>query len=261
MDKFAYLKALRADDRLPAEVRLTNAEFRTLVMIFNYTDHDCRNARPSAERLATEIGITRTLVWRHIKALKQKGYLIVTSAGGPAGTGARKANTYALTLPFEVVNFSFTTGQLSGEPEVDSTDERGLHHTEPSGEPEVHQVVNVGFTSSGEPHVPPIKSLSNQEQSTAAANADALPPRKGWRQIFAEHQPPAAVPQPDDATASPTLRPSAASHETLGSTRTGGSDACARHANPRPRDLHPRSEQDRTRIGLLSVTTSDQGER
>ncbi len=169
MDKFAYLKALRADDRLPAEVRLTNAEFRTLVMIFNYTDHDCRNARPSAERLATEIGITRTLVWRHIKALKQKGYLIVTSAGGPAGTGARKANTYALTLPFEVVNFSFTTGQLSGEPEVDSTGERGLHHTEPSGEPEVHQVVNVGFTSSGEPHVPPIKSLSNQEQSTAAA--------------------------------------------------------------------------------------------
>ena len=36
MDKFAYLKALRADDRLPAEVRLTNAEFRTLVMIFTW---------------------------------------------------------------------------------------------------------------------------------------------------------------------------------------------------------------------------------
>ena len=117
MDKFAYLKALRADDQLPAEVRLTNAEFRTLVMIFNYTDHDCRNARPSAERLANEIGITRTLVWRHIKALKQKGYLVVTNAGGPAGAGARKANTYALTLPFEVVNLSFTTDQSSGEPE------------------------------------------------------------------------------------------------------------------------------------------------
>ena len=261
MDKFAFIKALRADAQLPAEVRLTNAEFRLLVMIWNYSDHECRNARPSAGRLATDAGITRTLVWRQIKALKQKGYLVVTSAGGASGGSARKANTYALTLPMEVVNLSFTTDPLTGEPEVDSGGVRGVHHSTPSGEPGVHQVVNVGFTTSGEPQVPTNRSLSNQEQSTAAANADALPPRKGWRQIFAEHQPPAAVPQPDDATASPTLRPSAASHETLGSTRTGGSDACARHANPRPRDLHPRSEQDRTRIGLLSVTTSDQGER
>ena len=260
MDKFAYLKALRADDQLPAEVRLTNAEFRTLVMIFNYTDHDCRNARPSAERLANEIGITRTLVWRHIKALKQKGYLVVTNAGGPAGAGARKANTYALTLPFEVVNLSFTTDQSSGEPEVDSTGERGLHHTDPSGEPQVHQVVNVEFTSSGEPHVPPIKSLSNQEQSTAAANADALPPRKGWRQIFAEHQPPAAVTQPDDATASPTLRPSAASHETLGSTRTGAATPAPATPTPGRVTSTREVEQDRTRIGLLSVTTPDQRE-
>ena len=53
MDKFAFIKALRADPQLPAEVRLTNAEFRLLVMIWNYSDHECRNARPSAGRLAS----------------------------------------------------------------------------------------------------------------------------------------------------------------------------------------------------------------
>lgn len=198
MDKFAFIKALRADPQLPAEVRLTNAEFRLLVMIWNYSDHECRNARPSAGRLATDAGITRTLVWRQIKALKQKGYLVVTSAGGAGGGSARKANTYALTLPLEVVNLSFTTDPSSGEPEVHSSGAREVHHSTPSGEPGVHQVVNVGFTTSGEPQVPTNRSLSNQEQSTAAALADAAPPRKGWRQIFAEHRDSTETTQPGD---------------------------------------------------------------
>lgn len=184
MDKFAYLKALRADENIPAEIRLTNAEFRLLVMIWNYCDNECRNAHPSADRLASDTGVTKRLVWRQLKSLKTKGYLDVTTAGGARGAGAKKANTYALTLPSAVVELSTTTKPVSSAPQdhYSVVDPRTTTSTPCSGA-EVHPVVDPSATTSSGAQVHPNKPITNQEQSAGPEGQ-----RKTWRQILAEQR-------------------------------------------------------------------------
>lgn len=88
MNKFEYLKMVVGDKNI------SNAEFRTLIALWNYADTNTLISRPSAKTLANDLGksVRKTLL--DISSLQDKGFIQVVEQGGGAGRAtARKLLT------------------------------------------------------------------------------------------------------------------------------------------------------------------------
>lgn len=87
VDKFEYLKGTRG---IPAAPRIVLHE------ILNYSDAQGENAYPSVERLMADCGMSRSTVCRHLKWLRDNGWIVLRSRGGRSGDGHTWSSTYSL---------------------------------------------------------------------------------------------------------------------------------------------------------------------
>lgn len=91
-NKIAYFTCLRG-------VKLPDGAARVLVALYTYADANGMNARPGADRLATDCCMGESTVRRHLKALVSKGFIHEDRRGGRSGDGSPRASTFRLTNP------------------------------------------------------------------------------------------------------------------------------------------------------------------
>jgi Helix-turn-helix domain len=91
--KFTYLKGLHRH-RFPKG----DGAYRVLVTILDYADERGRNAHPGVARLADDCGMGASTIRRHLKWLKERGYIVQESRGHSVGD-LKLASVYSLAMP------------------------------------------------------------------------------------------------------------------------------------------------------------------
>jgi Helix-turn-helix domain len=91
--KFTYLKGLHGH-RFPKG----DGSYRVLVSVLDYADQHGRNAHPGIARLAKDCVMGESTVRRHLKWLKDNGYIVEESRGHSVGD-VRLASKYSLATP------------------------------------------------------------------------------------------------------------------------------------------------------------------
>lgn len=82
------------------DAELTHAEFTLLTFVAGYTNKDGTNAYPGTSRLAFDVRIKdKSNLKPRLRALVDKGFLVVEREGGTKPGEKATANVYALSLP------------------------------------------------------------------------------------------------------------------------------------------------------------------
>ena len=89
--KFAYLKSLHG-------AKLTYAEYRVLVTMWDYSNEKLERIYPGIDQLAEDVCMDRRSVRRALASLRGKGYARI-AVPSYWKNGRRMADEYALTLP------------------------------------------------------------------------------------------------------------------------------------------------------------------
>lgn len=89
--KFAYLKLLHG-------AKLTYAEYRVLVTMWDYSNEKLESIYPGIDQLAEDVCMDRRSVRRALASLREKGYARI-AVPSYWKNGRRMADEYALTLP------------------------------------------------------------------------------------------------------------------------------------------------------------------
>lgn len=91
--KFTYLKGLHGH-RFPKG----DGAYRVLVTVLDYADEHGRNAHPGITRLADDSAMGASTIRRHLKWLKERGYIVQESRGHSVGD-VNLASVYSLAMP------------------------------------------------------------------------------------------------------------------------------------------------------------------
>ena len=98
-NKFSWERAVAESD-LPATSR--HVAF-TLGLYFSKAGDSCW---PSMDTLARASGLDRSTVVRHMTALRQAGWIVLTHKGGSPEGGERTSNHYEATIPADQLPFN-----------------------------------------------------------------------------------------------------------------------------------------------------------
>lgn len=91
VSKFAYLKSLHG-------AKLTYAEYRVLVTMWDYSNEKLESIYPGIDQLAEDVCMDRRSVRRALASLREKGYARI-AVPSYWKNGRRMADEYTLTLP------------------------------------------------------------------------------------------------------------------------------------------------------------------